>query len=500
MEVTSIRGGRASAAVSDLLSGGASYADGRWLSGGQEGLEVVDPATEGLLAVLPKGTAVEVDAGVAAARRAFDEGPWPRLSPRERSSALHRLADCIDAHSAEFAEIGALDVGSPLTLSTGLHAQAPVAFFRWFADAALRGPGGSYEHGLGQNLDGVPTTSSLFYEPVGVVAAIAAYNYPLLITAFKVGGALAAGCTSVLMPSPRAPLACIALMRMVEEAGIPDGVINLVIGDAPAGRLLSEHPGVDMVSFTGSVDVGRHVMIQAAGGLKKVVLELGGKSPNILLPGADIEAAVPPSVLRFTRNSGQGCGATTRTLVPRAEYGHFVHAASEFIRTLKVGDPFDEDTQLGPLIDAGHRDRVVGFVERALNDGGEIVAGGGEPNTARGFFVNPAIIGGVSPDAEICQEEVFGPIAVVLPYDTVDEAIAIANGTNYGLNANVWGPSAEAMRVARAVRSGTVVINGGGADRTDVPWGGFKHTGIGYDRGEEGFREFFVAKHIQWPI
>jgi aldehyde dehydrogenase (NAD+) len=498
-ERPSAGGGRMSPAVRELLAQGALH-NGHRPRSARNVLEVIDPTTEDTLAVLPKATTPEVDAAVMAARRAFDEGPWPRLSARERGRAVHRLADCIAAHGDEFAEIGALDVGSPLTLARGLHAGAPAEFFRWFADAALRGPGGSYEHSLGQNLDRIPTTSSLFYEPVGVVAAIAAYNYPLMITAFKVGGALAAGCTAVLMPSPRAPLACIAFMRMLQEAEIPDGVVNLVTGDAGAGRLLTEHPGVDMVSFTGSVEVGRSVMTQAAGGLKKVVLELGGKSPNILLSGADIEAAVPPSVLRFTRNSGQGCGATTRTLVPRAEYGRFVDAASEFMRTLKVGDPFDDETQLGPLIDEVHRDRVLGFVERALEGGGEIVAGGGEPEAGRGFFVNPVMIGGVDPDAEICQEEVFGPVAVVLPYDTVDEAIAIANGTNYGLNASVWGPGPEAMQVARQVRSGTVVINGGGADRTDVPWGGFKHSGIGYDRGDEGFREFFVAKHIQWPI
>jgi aldehyde dehydrogenase (NAD+) len=499
-ERPSAGGDRMSPAVRELLAQGALHDDGHRPRSAYNVLEVIDPTTEDTLAVLPKATTTEVDAAVMAARRAFDEGPWPRLSARERGRALHRLADCIAAHGDEFAEIGALDVGSPLTLARGLHAGAPAEFFRWFADAALRGPGGSYEHSLGQNLDRIPTTSSLFYEPVGVVAAIAAYNYPLMITAFKVGGALAAGCTAVLMPSPRAPLACIAFMRMLQEAEIPDGVVNLVTGDAGVGRLLTEHPGVDMVSFTGSVEVGRSVMTQAAGGLKKVVLELGGKSPNILLSGADIEAAVPPSVLRFTRNSGQGCGATTRTLVPRAEYGRFVDAASEFMRTLKVGDPFDDETQLGPLIDGVHRDRVLGFVHRALEDGGEIVAGGGELEAGRGFFVNPVMIGGVDPDAEICQEEVFGPVAVVLPYDTVDEAIAIANGTNYGLNASVWGPGPEAMQVARQVRSGTVVINGGGADRTDVPWGGFKHSGIGYDRGDEGFREFFVAKHIQWPI
>jgi aldehyde dehydrogenase (NAD+) len=493
-------GTRMSETVKQLLRDGASYADGQWLGDGTRVLEVIDPTTEETLVALPTAGEAEVHAAVAAARRAFDTGPWPRMPPRERSQALQRLADAVLARSEALAEIGSLDVGSPITLSRYLHAGGPAAFLQWFVDAAYRGPRGSFEHSLGQNHTMVASTSSLFYEPVGVVAAIAAYNFPLLISAFKVGGALAAGCTVVLMPSPRAPLAAVALMHLVEEAGIPAGVVNLVIGEADAGTLLTEHPDVDMVSFTGSIDVGRSVMAQAAGGLKKVVLELGGKSPNIFLPGADIDAGVPPSVLRFTRNSGQGCGATTRTLVPRGEYDNFVKAASEFIATLKVGDPLEEDTQLGPLIDGRHRDRVAGFVEHALQTGGEIVAGGGKPQQERGFFMNPAIIGGVDPTAEICQEELFGPIGVVLPYDTVEEAVAIANGTRYGLNANVWGPGAEAMKVARQLRAGTVTINGGGFDRPDAPWGGYGHSGVGYDRGEEGFREFFQVKHIQWPL
>ena len=251
------------------------------------------------------------------------------------------------------------------------------------------------------------------------------------------------------MPSPQAPLAAVAFMRAVEEAGIPAGIVNLVLGEKAAGTALSEHPGVDMVSFTGSVNVGRQVMIQAAGGLKKVVLELGGKSPNIFLPGADIEAGVPPSVLRFTRNTGQGCGATTRTLVHRDDLDRFVNAAAAFTDTLVVGDPLDAATDLGPLISGPHRDSVRAYIERALATGGTVVAGGGPPASDSGYFINPAIIGGVTPDAEICQEELFGPIGVVLPYDTVEEAIQIANGTRYGLNANVWGPSAAAMDVAR---------------------------------------------------
>jgi len=496
----SATGTRCSEKVLELISGGASYAGGRWLPGGDGSFDVIDPSTEEVLVTLPRAASAEVDIAVTAARRAFDDGPWPRMTPRERSQALQRLVDTLTEHSDEFSELGALDVGTPITLSRGLHAGAPIAFLQWFADAAARGPRGSFEHSLGQNHVIASTTSSLFYEPVGVVAAIAAYNFPLLITAFKVGGALAAGCTVVLMPSARAPLAGIAFMRAVEEAGIPEGVVNLVVGETEAGVALSQHPGVDMVSFTGSVDVGRHVMTQAATGLKKVVLELGGKSPNIFLPGADIEAGVAPSVLRFTRNTGQGCGATTRTLVPREDLDRFVAAASSFVDTLKVGDPLDEKTDLGPLIAGDHRDRVAGYVERAIAAGGEIVAGGGDPLQERGFFINPAIISGVGPTAEICQEELFGPIGVVLPYDTVEEAVVIANNTRFGLNANVWGKGADAMKVARQLKSGTVTINGGGADRPDAPWGGYGHSGIGYDRGEEGFREFFQVKHIQWPI
>jgi aldehyde dehydrogenase (NAD+)/betaine-aldehyde dehydrogenase len=486
--------------VSELLKSPASIAAGQRLSGGDGSFDVLDPTTEEVLASIPRAGAGEVDQAVAAARRAFDSGPWATATPRERSDALQRLAATVTAMADEFAQIGSLDVGTPITLSRGLHAGAPAAFLQWFADAALRGPRGSYEHSLGQNHAVVPTTSSLFYEPVGVVAAIAAYNFPLLITAFKVGGALAAGCSVVLMPSPQAPLAAVAFMRAVRDAGIPDGVVNLVLGEREAGTALSEHPGVDMVSFTGSVDVGRQVMVQAAGGLKKVVLELGGKSPNIFLPGADIEAGVPPSVLRFTRNTGQGCGATTRTLVHRDDLDRFITSAATFTDTLSVGDPLDPTTDLGPLISGPHRDRVNGYIERALAGGGTVVAGGGRPSEARGYFINPAIIGGVGNDAEICQEELFGPIGVVLPYDTVEEAVEIANGTRFGLNANVWGPGAEAMTVARKLRSGTVTINGGGADRPDAPWGGYGQSGVGYDRGEEGFREFFQVKHIQWPI
>lgn len=491
---------RMSDGVRRLVKDPAGYVDGRWLVGGDEELDAIDPTTEQVLARVPSTALTQVDDAVTAARRAFDEGPWPRMRPRDRAAAINRLIDRLRAHRDDLVELGMLEVGSPRMLSEAMHADLPINFWEWFADAAIRGPRGGWEDGIGLHHSPVLSTSILFHDPIGVVAAIAAYNTPQLITAFKVGGALAAGCTVVLMPSPRTPLAAVAFARIVEEADLPPGVVNVVLGEAEVGRALTEHPAVDLVTFTGSVSVGRQVMRQAANGLKKVVLELGGKSPNILLPGADVEAAAAPSILRFTRNSGQACGATTRTFVPRADYDRFVAAAANFMDTVVVGDPFEPSTVLGPLIRRAQVDSVQGYVDRAVGAGAEIVAGGKPVAADTGFFMSPALIGGVSNDAEICQEELFGPVGAVIAYDSVDEAVVLANASRYGLNANVWGPADEAMRVARRLRTGTATINGGGGDRPDAPWGGVGESGVGFDRGEAGFAEFFTVQHVQWPL
>jgi aldehyde dehydrogenase (NAD+)/betaine-aldehyde dehydrogenase len=487
-------------AVRSLLEPLGSVIGGEWLTDGDGTIEVVDPATEEVVAEVPRCRSEDVTAAVAAARAAFEDGPWPRMSARERQRLIARLAERLDAHREELAIIGVLEVGSPITLSRGLHAGAAIAFFDWWADMALRGPHGRWEDGLGLSTQPVLSSSILFHEPVGVVAAISAYNFPLMITAFKIGGALASGCTSVLLPSPRTPLSAIAFMRILEEADFPPGVVNLVIGEQDVGRALTESPGVDLVSFTGSVAVGRQVMAQAVGGLKKVVLELGGKSPNVLLPGVDLEAAVRPSILRYARNSGQGCGCTTRILVHRDDYERFVGLAAQVIDDLVVGDPWDERTDLGPLIRRSQVESVEAFVQRALDGGGQILAGGGRPDMERGFYLNPSLVGNVSNDAEICQEELFGPVGVVIAYDTVEEAVALANDTRYGLNASVWGPTDEAMVVARRIRSGTVALNGGGGERPDAPWGGYGDSGIGHERGEAGFAEYLRVKHVQWPL
>jgi aldehyde dehydrogenase (NAD+) len=492
---------RLSPRTRDLLAGVADLVREGWLhASGERTIDIVDPSIGEVVGAVPASDPRDADAAVSAARRTFDAGGWTALTPRDRSRLLHRLTDVLAAYREELAEIGTLEVGTPITLSRGLHAGAPIGFFDWWADAALRGPDGGWEEGLGLSEQPVPSMSTLFREPIGVVAAITAYNFPLLITSFKVGGALAAGCTVVLMPSPRTVLSSIAFLRCVREADVPPGVVTLVLGEADVGTALTLADGVDLVTFTGSVTVGRKVMEQASRGLKRVVLELGGKSPNVLLPGAEVATAVGPSVLRYTRNSGQGCGATTRTLVPRDAYDQYAAAASDVIKELTVGDPWDEETDLGPLIRAEHRTSVEGYVTRALDAGATMLAGGGRPGLDRGFYLNPALVGGVANDSEICQEELFGPVGVLLPYDTVEDALAIANGTRYGLNANVWGPTDEAMRFARRLKAGTVTINGGGADRPDAPWPSAGDSGVGIDRGMEGFREFFHVRHVQFPL
>ncbi len=482
----------------ELIAPG-TFIGGRWRDGGGE-LPVLDPATEEVLINVPEVGVATVEEAVAAARRAFDEGPWPRMSPRERSRIMARLAEAVAAHAQPLAELGVFEIGSPITLSRALHSAGPIQFLEYWADMALKGPHGRYQEGLPLIEGPTVSASMLFQEPVGVVASVIAYNYPLMLIAFKVAGALAAGCTTVLMPSPRAPLSSIAFTRIAEEVGIPEGVVNLVIGGAEAGRALTEHPAVDMVSFTGSVAVGRKVMAQAASGLKRVVLELGGKSPNIVLPGADVAATVGPSILRFTRNSGQGCGATTRVLVQRADLDEWNEGAKRFMDGLVVGDPWDERTDVGPLIRREQVHSVQGYVDRAIQDGAAVVAATPGSVPARGYYFMPSLFGGVDNGAEICQEELFGPVGVVIPYDTVDEAVALANATRYGLNATVWGPTDDAMRVARRIRSGTVAINGGGPERPDAPWSGYGESSVGSERGEAGFAEFFQVKHVHWPL
>jgi aldehyde dehydrogenase (NAD+)/betaine-aldehyde dehydrogenase len=490
-----------SPAAAALSRGPSAHIAGAWVDGEGSPFSTIDPFTEKILAEVNSVTVTQAEAAIRAARATFDDSGWSRWTPMDRSALLLRLVDGLEAHRNELIDLIVTEVGSPITLARGMQVGMPIENFRWFAEAARRGPRDGLEEGLPLHHQPVTSASLLVREPVGVVAAMTAYNYPFNLIAWKLGAALASGCTVVLMPSPRAVLCTVAFMRVLEEAGCPPGVVNLVVGGPDVGEVIATDPRVDMVSFTGSASVGAHVMGLAARTVKKVVLELGGKSPNIVLPGTDAASVLGQSVLRFCRNAGQGCGATTRMFVPRADYDAYAELMAEEMRKLAVGDPHDEHTDVGPLITQEHRDRVKGFVDRAVASGAELLVGGAVPaSPATGFFFEPTLVGGIGNDAEIAQEELFGPVGVLLPYDDVEDLVAKANASRFGLNANVWGATSEAMAIARRLRSGTVSINGGGGMRPDAPWGGPGQSGVGREMGEDGLREFYEVKHIQWPV
>ena len=484
-----------------LLGEPANLIGGSWEAGASESrLSSINPTTAQTICEFPAASVEQGERAIEAARRAFYSDEWSNASPRERSDLLLGLADLMDKHRDELVEIVVTEVGSPVTLSRAMQVGMPIDNIRWAAEKAIEGPPGGYEEALPPHFGTPPSSSLLVREPAGVVAAITGYNFPINSVVWKLGPALAAGCTIVIKPSERTPLSTVALIRLAHEAGFPEGAVNMVLGEGDVGQLLSSHPDVDLTMFTGSFAVGRKIMAAAAESTKRLVLELGGKSASIVMPNADLEEATGPSILRWARNAGQGCGATTRTLVPRADYDRFVELSAEFVSKLKAADPWQEDTDLGPLIRAEQRASVEGYVERALEAGGEIVAGGGRPDGLDGYFVNPTVVGNVTNEAEICQEELFGPVGTVIPYDSLDEAVAIANDSQYGLHAAVYGPMAEAIQLSRRLRTGAVSVNGGGFMHPRGPWGGLRHSGFGREMGDDGYREFFEVKHVQWPL
>jgi aldehyde dehydrogenase (NAD+)/betaine-aldehyde dehydrogenase len=491
-----------------LIDEPGCFIDGHWDPGEAEATTKLNPTTGEALGVFRAASPAQVDRAVAAAHRAHEQGVWRTVTPAERSAVLFRLAALMEEHGELLKEIVVADVGTPVSLAQSLQREGALFTIRWFAAAAGRGPDGWYEQGMsidepvGGTHPGLASTGILVREPIGVVAAITAYNFPFTLAIWKLGGALAAGCTVVLQPSPRATLSTVALWRLIEQLELPAGTVNLVLGDADVGRRLTTHPLVDMVTFTGSDRVGGEVAAQAGRQIKKVVLELGGKSANILLPGTDVGAAVAPSLLRLVTNAGQRCGATSRIFVHEHDYDAFIEAAQAYWPQLITGDPRDPATIVGPLIDERHLEFVRGHIDRAIGGGATVLAGGGDPPAEfpGGFFLNPVLLGDVDNDGEFCQEEQFGPVGAVLRYADVEEAVALANASRYGLNANVFGPTPEAIRVARRIRAGNVTVNGGGRIRPDAPWGGYGHSGVGREAGNEGFREFFEIKHIQWPI
>jgi aldehyde dehydrogenase (NAD+)/betaine-aldehyde dehydrogenase len=466
---------------------------GRRVPGEGEAIEVINPATEEILTTVRAASIEQVDAAVLAAQAAFDG--WSRASREERSRVIHRFCDALEARIPELLAVIVNEVGTPVSLAEIMQVKLGLAHLRWQAEAALT----DRTIDLGPWGDPVPTHSQVNYLPVGVVACITGYNYPLNLAIFKFGAAMAAGCTTVLLPSPRTPLTTLFLGQIAQEAGVPDGVFNVVIGGPDVGYRLSTHPNVAKVSFTGSDAVGEKIMAQAAEGLKDVTLELGGKSPSIVLEGCDVESFAVEMHLRWSRNGGQGCAALARIMVHESLMDRFIEAGAQAFDQMKVGDPWDPATNIGPMIRPDHRARVRSFIDGAPAEGGRVLLSVDSPLPEAGYFVNPVLLGDLPYTASACQLEIFGPVAVLLPFKDEDEAIAIANSTNYGLAANIYCPDTQHARdLAPRIQSGTVWINGGGQMRPDAPFGGFKRSGIGREIGEWGVMEYLEPQHVQW--
>ncbi|KKD06637.1 aldehyde dehydrogenase family protein [Streptomyces sp. WM6386] len=478
------------------------YIDGKWSEGsGDTALAVINPATGEELAKVPQATVADIDDAVLAARRAFDEGPWGRTTPAERAAVLRRFSDLLAARRSEIVDLTIAEAGAPRKLAQTLQVQSGLDHLKDMADRVLatfpfsRPMPPTFGAGIGQGV--------VLREAAGVVAAITPFNYPFFTNMSKVAPVLAAGCTIVLKPSPYTPLAALLIAEVAEQAEIPAGVLNVVSGDIAAGERLTTHAGVDVVTFTGSDAVGAKIMAQAAPGIKKVVLELGGKSANILLDDADLDRAIPHAALGFTRHSGQGCACLTRVLVHRSRYDETVERLSGALAGLKVGDPDDPATDMGPLIREAQRERVERYVRIGQEEGARLVHGGGRPvGLDAGFFHEPTLFADVRNSMRIAQEEIFGPVGVVIPFDDDTEAVAVANDSDFGLSGAIWAADPKrAFAVAQQVRTGMLVLNGGGGGTNPHgPFGGYKRSGIGREFGEAGLEEYLETKAVLWGV
>lgn len=477
----------------------ALYIDGRWQpSHGDDVDKVVNPATGVAFGSVPSGTLADVDAAVAAARAAFDSGPWPAMSQRERTAALLRFADVLESWQSVIAPLIMQEAGALQSLIDGTHFALGLARFRYAAEAAMREFSSvtPLQVGYGDVLGG----TAVLYEPLGVVAAITPFNFPLYINLCKLGPALAAGNTVVLKPSPLTPLEGLVLGAVAAEAGLPPGVLNVVTGGVEAGAALVTDSRVDVISFTGSDATGAKVMAQASGTLKRVILELGGKSALIVRADADIEKAAATAFNSFTLHAGQGCVLLTRHLVHRSVTDDFLAALRAHVGRAVVGDPADPGTTMGPLISQQQKTRVSGYIESGVREGGEIIAG--TTAAQSGFFVPPTVLSGVGESAKVVQEEIFGPVAVVLPFDDDDEAVRIANNSKFGLSGAIFSANTgAAWSIARRLRTGTVRINGGGtAFDLDAPTAGWKHSGVGSEHGVQGLLEYMISKSVAFRV
>ncbi|WP_330256078.1 aldehyde dehydrogenase family protein [Nocardia sp. NBC_00565] len=471
------------------------FIDGKWIDTA-DAYEIRSPATEELVATVAKGGITEVDLAVAAAKAAHEEGSWRRTSPAERAALLNEVATRLAGRVDELAVLQTQENGATIRITGALHVGLSVAQMQYLASLAE-----NYEWETnGPEIGPIPAVGIVRREPLGVVAAIVPWNIPLLTTVWKIAPALAAGNTVVLKPDEHAPLLALELAKEFEAAGLPAGVLNVITGDGdPVGAYLSGHPDVRKVAFTGSTVVGKSILRQSAQTIRRVTLELGGKGANIVLDDADLEMAVDGALFASMANNGQACEAGTRLLIPASKRDEIVTRLVARASTLRLGNPLDPATNIGPIASRVQRDRIVDYFRIAAEEGATAVLGGGVPvggEFDKGYWVEPTIFVDVTNDMRIAREEVFGPVLTVLTYDSVDEAIKIANDSSYGLSAGVWGEESRALEVARQLDAGMVWVNDWHVIHPAYPFGGYKESGLGREGGPDALDEYTEQKFI----